>query len=230
MSNKKIKDMPENQRPRERWVEHGPKALLDSELIALFLRNGNQNESVIEVAENLLREIGGIEELKHASIGKLTNIRGIGKAKAILLLAAFELVDRVNPKKKKKILTPTTISKPHHCFKLMKDRLEGLKQEHFYVISLDVKNQVLSIDEVFKGILDATLVHPREIFGFAVKHSAAGIICVHNHPSGNVTPSVHDIEMTKALVKASKMMQISLIDHIIIGKDDYTSLKTYGCI
>lgn len=214
----KIKDLPEQNRPRERFLKHGPEALSDSELFAIILRTGSPNENVIDMSNRLIKEYG-LNNLFDCSINELQKIKGIGPSKAMQLLAMAELGKRhsqsKNPIKK--------ISCSKDVFDLFHDRLKDKKQEEFYVLMLNSKNNIITEKLITKGILDASIIHPREIFKEAIKHSASKIILVHNHPSGDSNPSNEDLGITKKLEEAGQMVEIKVLDHIIIGKGKWWS-------
>jgi len=221
-------DLPAAERPRERLMVHGADAVSNAELLAIVFRTGSKTQSVVNLAKTVLKQTNGIKHLDEITFNELVKIPGIGPSKAVQLLASIELGKRVSQSIITSKLTAATVMSPKACFELLHHEMRYLKQEHFVVLSLDVKNRLIAKDTVFIGALDATLVHPREVFRTAVKRMAASIICVHNHPSGDATPSEADKYMTKQLMEASLMMDIPLIDHIIIGGNDYTSLKAYG--
>ncbi len=220
-----IRDVPIAERPRERLVQKGAQSLSNQELLAIILRTGTRNESVLQVAQRMLQHFEGLRLLKHATIEELTAIKGIGSAKAIQVLASLELGQRVmqlHPDEKYKILSPEDGANY-----VMED-MRFLNQEHFVAVYLNTKNQVIHKQTVFIGSLNASLVHPREVFKEGIKRSAASLICFHNHPSGDPTPSREDIEVTKRLLESGKILGIDLLDHIIIGDKQYVSLKEKG--
>ena len=225
-----IQELPKEERPRERLVEHGAEYLSNTELLAILLRTGTKNCSAISMARAILKHTEGLKHLNDISIHELTEVEGIGIGKATQLLASIELGKRISRSLTIKQSKLQTIKTPEDCFALLGDEMKYLQQEHFVVLSLDVRQKLLAKDTVFVGALDVSLVHPREIFHMAVKRMAASIICVHNHPGGSIEPSLEDVMMTKQLVEASIIMEIPLLDHIIIGKNDYSSLKAYGHI
>ncbi|MBU0756495.1 MAG: DNA repair protein RadC [Nanoarchaeota archaeon] len=207
----KIKDIPEENRPRERFLKNGPDALSDAELLAVLLGNGTKNENVIDMANRLLSAYG-IASLSSLSFSELMEIKGIGKAKAMQIKAAFELTNRVKQEKK------TYINNASDVFALFRLRLTKKKKENFIVLMLDSKNKVIGEEIVSVGILDSAIIHPREIFNPAIKNSASKIILVHNHPSGDSTPSSEDIEITEKLIEAGNLLSITVLDHVIIGE------------
>ena len=216
----KIKDLPEQNRPRERFLKHGPEALSDSELFAIILRIGSPNENVIDMSNRLINEYG-LNNLFDCSLKELQKIKGIGPSKAMQLLAMAELGKRYsqskNPIKK--------ISQSKDVFDLFHERLKSKTQEEFYVLMLNSKNNVIKEHLVYKGTLDAAIIEPREVFKEALKNSAAKIILIHNHPSGDPKPSDEDVEVTRKINNLGKELNIDLLDHIIIGNENYFSLK-----
>lgn len=228
MSEILIKDLPAEERPRERLREYGVHALSNAELLAIILRTGVKQQSVLGLAKSILKQTKGLKYLNDMSINELTEVPGVGPSKAMQMIASIELGKRVSQLLGSKEEGIQTIKTPEDCFNLLNTEMKYLKQEHFMVLSLDVKQKLIAKDTIFIGMLDASLVHPREVFRMAVKRMAASIICVHNHPSGDVNPSMADVMITKQLVEASMMMDIPLLDHVIIGRDSYGSLKAYG--
>lgn len=217
-----IRDLPAMERPRERMIKQGAHALSSSELVAILLRTGSNRQSALQLAQSLLSEIEGIENLQQITIEELTAIHGIGHAKAVQLLAAVELGRRVRE------LVPATkyaIRMPQDAASYVSDDLRHLQQEHFVVLLLDTKNCVVSQELITVGTLNSSIVHPREVFRPAIKKSVSAIILVHNHPSGDSTPSKEDIEVTKRLIKAGQLIGIDVLDHVIIGGSGYTSLR-----
>jgi len=222
-----IKDFPEEDRPRERFEKNGPESLSNHELIALLLRTGTKDESVLQLANRLLAHFEGLRLLKDATLDEITAIKGIGKAKAIQVLAAVEIGRRVaNLAYNDRYV----IRSPEDGANYVMHDMRFLSQEHFVCIYLNTKNQVLHKKTVFIGSLNASIVHPREVFKEALRRSAASIICAHNHPSGDPTPSREDIEVTKRLLECGKLLGIDLLDHIIIGENKFVSMKEKGYV
>lgn len=217
-----IKEIPVEERPRERFIKYPIAAISDIELIAIILRTGSNSESVIELSKRVLYKHKTLKDLSSVRVSDLTKTRGIGKAKAVQLLAAIELGKRVT---KESFDALDKLHSPANVFEYMKDELEMKTQEHFIALYLNTKGELVHQKTLFIGSLNVSLVHPRELFKYAVLNSAATIIIVHNHPSGDPTPSPQDIDLTKMLHKNSIMMDIEIIDHIIIGKDKYYSFK-----
>lgn len=220
-----LKDFPKDERPRERFIKLGPQNLSNQELIAIILRTGTKAESVIQLAQRLIKEFEGLRMLKDATLEELTKIKGIGKAKAIQLLAAVELGRRINSLTNEERYA---IRSPENGANYVMDEMRFLNQEHFVCLYLNTKNQVIHKQTIFIGSLNASIVHPREVFREAFRRSAASIICLHNHPSGDPTPSREDIEVTRRLKECGRMIGIEILDHIIIGDKKYVSLKEKG--
>lgn len=220
-----IRDYPKEERPRERFLQDGPQSLSNQELLALLLRTGSREESVLQLSGRLINSFKGLRLLKEASVEELTVINGIGEAKAIQILASVELGRRINNLNDQ---DRYVIRSPEDGANYCMEEMRFLSQEHFVCLYLNTKNQVLQKTTVFIGSLNASIVHPREVFKEAFKRSAASIICLHNHPSGDPSPSREDIEVTKRLVECGKIIGIEVLDHIIIGEHKYVSLKEKG--
>jgi len=220
-----IRDVPREERPRERLLKYGAEHLSNQELIAILLVSGTRDESVMSLAHRVLMHFEGIKLLNEATIEELTAIKGIGPAKGVMILAAIELGRRLNSFKPIEL---TTIRSPKDGANYVMEEMRTLNQEHFVVLFLNTKNEVIHQQTIFIGSLNSSIVHPREVFREAVKRSAASIICFHNHPSGDPTPSQEDIHVTRRLVDSGKMMGIEVLDHIIIGDRKFISLKEKG--
>jgi len=214
----KILEMEKNSRPRERLQEFGVESLSDAELLAIILRTGTRAENVIDMSNRLIA-LYGIDELFNCTISELEKIKGIGKGKAMQLLAVSELGKRIRLKEKRK----EKIKTAKDVFCLFEEKLKYEKQEFFYVILLNTKNNILSIQKISQGILDASIIHPREIFKPAIRNSASRIILIHNHPSGDPTPSEEDLDITKKLKESGELIGIEVLDHVIIGDGRYWS-------
>ena len=216
----KIHDMPKEGRPRERFLKHGPETLSDAELFAILLRTGTINENVIDMSNRLIAEYG-LDKLFECSLKELQQIKGIGPSKAMQILSIAEITKRHNSSKKpiKKITCAEDV------FNLYHDRLKDEKQEHFIILMLNYQNNIISDEIISKGILDATITDSREIFKPAIRNSASKIILIHNHPSGDAHPSKEDIVAIKNFDKSGKILDISILDHIIFGRESYWSLK-----
>ncbi len=213
----KIKDLPLAERPRERLINYGVESLSNEELLAILLKTGTVNYSAKSLAQNVLKNIDNMNNIR---INNLLSIKGIGVTKACTLIASFELGKRLN----NKVTTlKNKFNNPKMIFDYYQTRLKELKQEHFYAIYLDSKNKIIDDKLLFVGTVNASLVHPRDIFKEAYILNAASIICIHNHPSGNPIPSNEDIILTKNLSEIGILMGIKIVDHIIIGENNYYS-------
>ena len=218
----KLKNIPESERPRERFLKYGKENLQTSELISIILNTGTKDKSVIELSNNILNSINDVSDLKDITLNKLKNIDGIGNVKAIKLLCAIELGKRVYYDKK---IIKIKLNDANKVFNYMKDKFNDNNQEYFYALYLDSKKNLIDKKLLFIGTLNQSIVHPREIFKHAYLLSASSIICVHNHPSGDSNPSKEDIILTKNLIEIGILQGIKIIDHVIIGKDYYSFLE-----
>ncbi len=216
----KLKNLPKSERPREKLVKYGKENLSDSELLAIILKTGTYDLNVIDVAHSLLKEIVNITNLKYISLNSLKKIKGIGEAKAIELLALTELSKRIyynlNDKKIK-------LSNPKVIYEQNKYLFDGLKQEHFYALYLNNKKELIERKLLFMGTINKSVVHPREVFKEAYRLSASSIICMHNHPGGDLFPSPEDIKITQALIEIGNLNGIPVVDHLIITSGGYYS-------
>ncbi len=217
-----IKEMPYKQRPRERFIYYGKEALKDEELIAILLRTGTKAHGVLALANQVCSKYDSLKSLSQASIDELTTIRGLGEAKAIQVLAAIELGRRIAQAQFDK---PTRLTNPEGVYQYMRHYLESALQEEFHALYLNTKGGLIKAVKLFFGSLASAVVHPREVFKYAVKLSAASVILVHNHPSGDPNPSENDVKLTKVMVENGELMGIDVHDHIIIGHDAYVSLR-----
>jgi DNA repair protein RadC len=226
-----IREMAPNERPRERLKERGATALGDAELIAILLRTGTKGQSAVQLAQRLLKDLGSLEELARLPLETIAKVKGVGETKAIQLKAAFELARRLSESSRGKQAIITT---PEDAAAVMREDMRTLDREHFGVLLLNTKNGLIKKCPVSRGSLNASIVEPREVFKDAIAASAASMILVHNHPSGDPTPSSEDISITKRLVKAGELLNISVLDHIILGhratgrEQDFVSLKELG--
>jgi len=230
----RAKDLPVALQPREKFDRVGPENLSDSDLLALLLRTGTTGLNVVELAELLLMQYGSLSALSRASAAELQKIHGIGKEKAKILKAALEMGRRLV---QENVGENPRITSPEEVASVLRERARGLDREVFWVLLLNIKNRLIAPPaEVSKGTLNSSLIHPREIFKPAIQHSAANLILSHNHPSGDPSPSAQDIKITKTLIEAGKTMEISVLDHIIIGRktregtDDFLSLRESGLV
>ncbi|EAX48113.1 DNA repair protein RadC [Thermosinus carboxydivorans Nor1] len=222
-----LKELPEEERPREKLLAKGPAALSNVELLAILLRTGTKNQSVMRLAEGLLAMQDGLAKVSRLTAQELSKIKGIGAAKAVTLVAAMELGKRLASLE---AMQRAVIRSPQDIRDLMMPRLRYETKEHFVALLLSTKNHVLAMPVISVGSLNASLVHPRELFREAINHSAAAVILVHNHPSGDPTPSREDIEITGKMVQAGEILGIAVLDHVIIGDGKYVSLKEKGII
>lgn len=212
--------MPEDSRPRERLLKFGKENLSDAELLALILEKGTKKENVIEMSNRLINKYG-LDKLAECSLKELQEVNGIGQAKAMQILALFELNKRNLLSNKPR----TFISSAKAVYDLMKEKLKDEKQENFIVLLLNNRNYYISEVLVAKGILDSSIIDSREVFKPAIRNSASRIILVHNHPSGDSSPSPEDKEVTEKLIEAGELLGIKVLDHVIIGRDSYWSWK-----
>lgn len=224
MKDNTIKEMLESERPRERMMSLGTNNLSNEELISIILKTGTSGYSVKTLSRNILSELDDITSLKDMTINRLTKIKGIGKVKAIELLSAIELGKRVYYANEQK---EVVLNNSRKIFEYFKNIFTYEKQENFYALYLDTKSKLISFKLLFKGTLNSSTVHPREVFKYAFLESAASVIVIHNHPSGDISPSIQDIEVTESLMKIGSIIKIPVIDHIIIGKDKYYSFYEY---
>lgn len=227
----KIKDLPLHERPRERMEAFGPEALRDSELIAILLRTGLQGLSAVQIADELVRKFTSLQNLAQASIDQLIQIKGIGKDKAIALKSAFTLAQRMAREIRRE---SPALDCPERIADLLREENRFLEVEHFQIVMMNTKNRLIRVEPISKGTLDATLAHPRDVFRPAIMANAASIALVHNHPSGDPTPSEADIRITRDLIRAGKLLKIEILDHIILGTKtdtrhrDFVSLREMG--
>lgn len=222
-----IRDVPEEERPRERMIRLGADVLSNAELIAILLRTGTSSESVVELGTRVLSQTGGLRGLVGITFNELTQFRGIGPAKAVQLLAGIELGRRISQMVPEERIA---IRSPGDAARFVMEEMRHLTQEHFVCLFLNTKNRVIDKECIFIGSLNTSVVHPREVFREAIRRSAAGVICIHNHPSGDPSPSREDLDVTARLVEAGRIVGIELVDHLIIGDGCYISLKEKGVI
>ncbi len=220
-----LKALPEEERPRERLMQHGSEALSTCELLAILLTSGTQNRSALELAADLLSTFGSLQTLQEASITELKQVKGIGNAKAIQLKAAFALLQRLEQKK-----LGASLLSPEAVYRYIKSHFFSQKVEQLLIVTRDVKRNCTHAEVIAKGTLTELPVHPREIFHTAIRHQAHTFILAHNHPSGDPTPSIQDHEMTSQLLAASRLIGIELADHLILGRDTYFSFFEKGLL
>jgi DNA repair protein RadC len=220
-----LRDVPHDERPRERMQQFGAQALSNAELLAILLRTGTFAESAVRLAQKILIEAGSLRNLVDMSKDQLMTIKGIGPAKALQIQASIELGRRLA---RTSMSDTITIRSPQDVSTYLMEDLRYLQKEHFVCLFLNTKNHVIGQETLSMGSLNASIVHPREVFRAAIKRSSASIICVHNHPSGDPTPSPEDIQMTARLVEAGQIIGIEVLDHIILGDQNFVSLKEKG--
>ena len=221
-----IHDLPVSERPRERLQKFGVAALSGQEILALILGRGVAGESVIVTAQRLLSQFGNLGGIANASVEEVSQVKGIGLAKASQIKAAFELANRLEGYAD--LGDKPVVKTPEEVASLVKGRLRGKKKEYFLALLLDTRNQLIKVSEISIGSLDTNIVHPREVFKEAISASAASVIFVHNHPSGDPEASEDDISLTKRLAKAGEIVGIEVLDHIIIGDKQHLSIKGKG--
>ena len=221
-----IRDLPQGERPRERLKLHGAKHLNNTELIAILLRTGMTGENVISLSSRVLTALGGLAGLGRSNFTELCSQRGLSEAKACQLLAAIELGRRfVSLAPEERVV----INSPQDVANLLTAEMAVLDQEHLKALLLNTKNEVLGIREIYVGNVNSSVVRPAEVFRPAVRDNATSVIVVHNHPSGDPTPSSEDVSITRALVEAGKMMAVEVLDHLVIGSGNrFVSLKEAG--
>jgi DNA repair protein RadC len=220
-----IHQWPLSERPRERLLQDGPEVLSDAQLLAILLRVGRQDSSAVEVAMDLLRQLDGLQGLSNRSVEELCRISGVGPAKAAQLKAAIELGKRVLAAP---LSSGTKIASSADLFRHYYPLLRDLRHEVFKVVLLDAKHAIIREETVSEGSLTISIVHPREVFNLAVRESAAAVIFVHNHPSGDPGPSEEDRALTARLVAAGELLGIHVLDHVIVGDGRYTSFADRG--
>ena len=219
----KIKDLPKIDRPREKLEKYGPERLSNSELLAILLRTGSKGINVVELSNKILKKFSS-EGISKANIKELKNTFGLGSAKACEIVACFELGRRLLQNKQS-----TLLLSPQDVWEELKD-IRDNKKEHFVIFFLDARNQEIKREVISIGSLNANLIHPREVFEPAVRHLAAQIIVAHNHPSGDPEPSEEDLEITHRLVETGKVLDIEILDHVIVTKEKFLSMKQKGIL
>jgi len=220
-----VRDMPKQERPRERLQRLGPDALSSQELLALIIGRGVSKRSVLDIAHELLRRFGSVHGMSKASIEELSKIHGVGIAKSAQIKAAFELAKRQDLEND---IPKFTVNNPETLVKAIRATIQDKAKEHFKLVLLNTRNKVTGIMPISVGTLNASLVHPREVFKEAIQGSASSVILVHNHPSDDLEPSEEDIKLTRRMVEAGKILGIEVLDHIIITRHDFLSLKSRG--
>lgn len=221
----RITDLERSDRPRERLIAYGPEVLSNAELIAILLRTGTGGANAIQLGQRLLKEFGGLPGLQRAPFRALRRVRGVGQAKACQIKAAVEIGRRIadtSPADK------PVIRSPEDAAALLMYEMSALEQEHLRVLLLDTRNRVTEVCEVYRGSLNSSLIRVAEIFRDAVRANAASVIIVHNHPSGDPTPSPEDVSVTRAIIEAGRLLDVEVLDHLVIGQGRFVSLKAKG--
>jgi DNA repair protein RadC len=226
-----IRDMPASQRPRERLVAQGADSLKPSDLIAILLRTGLKGVSAVQVGEQLMARFGSLENLARASLEDLRKVKGVGRDKAIALQAAFTLARKMAEELRREL---PLVETPEQVAQLMREDCRVREVEQFQVLLLNTRRRLIRLELVSQGTLDTVHTHAREVFRAAIAANAAAVVLVHNHPSGDPTPSEADIKVTRDLIRAGQLLKIDVLDHIIIGRKtaerpkDWASLKELG--
>ena len=227
----KIKDQPVNERPRERLAAKGPGALSNAELIAILLRTGLKGANAVELGQQLLYRFGSLQALARASIADLQKVKGIGRDKAVTLLAAFTLASKMAEELQDE---SPVLDNPEAVLRLLREKNLVKHVETLQVLLLNTRRRLIRVEEVADGTIDTLLVHAREVFRHAIAANASAIVLAHNHPSGDPTPSEADIKVTRDLIRAGQLLKIDVLDHVIIGRategraKDYASLRELG--
>lgn len=234
LSSYRVCDMPSRQRPREEMERLGVSNVSDHVLLAIVLRSGVRGVNVVDLARDLINRYGSLTNLARASIDELADTKGLGKVKAQVLAATLQLAKRLT---EESIPGTYTVRSPMDAVRLLREETRTLEEEVFWTLLLDAKNHLkVPPQNITKGLLDASLVHPREVFRPAIKSSSAAVVLVHNHPSGDPTPSAEDVRITKQLVEAGRIVDIRVLDHVIIGAAsaqkgaDFLSLRETGLV
>ena len=224
-----VRDLPKEDRPREKLIDRGAAALSDTELLAILLRTGTPSVSVLHLAEEVLAKYRdkGLVAIMNMSPQEIATVHGVGLAKAATIVAAVELGRRLSTRAAQKT---EKIEGPEDAARYMMPMLRYEQKEHFLVMLLDVRNRVIATSTISVGGLTSSIAHPREVFREAIRHSAAALILVHNHPSGDPSPSREDIQLTRQMMKAGDVMGIPVLDHIILANDDFLSIKEANCL
>jgi len=231
MTSMRLKDQPASERPRERLVALGPDALSHAELVAILLRTGLQGTNAVDIGRQLLQKYGSLGLLAQASIEDLQAVKGIGPDKAVTLVAGFTLARKMAQELRSE---SPVLDTPERIVDLLREENRVYEVEHFQVVLLNTRRKLTEVVKISQGTLDTLLVHPREVFKPAIAANAAAIVLVHNHPSGDPTPSEADIKVTRDLIRAGQLLKIEVLDHIIIGRrtqerqKDYSSLRELG--
>lgn len=224
-----VRDLPKEVRPREKLLQYGASALSDIELLAILLRTGTTSKSVLHLAEDVLAQYKdkGLAAIMHISPQEIASIHGIGLAKAATVIAAVELGRRLSERAAR---TLEKVEGPEDVARYVIPSLRFEQKEHFLAMFLDIRNRILTLSTISVGSLTSSIAHPREVFREAIRYSAASVILVHNHPSGDPAPSREDIQLTKQMMKAGEIMGIPVLDHVVVAGDNFVSLKEANCL
>ena len=229
--NLRLKDQPESERPRERLAELGPDALSHAELIAILLRTGLKGANAVEIGKQLLAKFGSLQALALASLEDLCRVKGIGRDKAVTLMAAFALAKKMAAELR---IESPVLDQPEAIATLMREDCRLRTVETFQIVLLNTRRRLIRVEPVTDGTLDTLLVHPREVFRAAIAANAAALVLVHNHPSGDPSPTEADIKVTRDLIRAGQLLKIEILDHVILGRatterpKDWASLRELG--
>jgi DNA repair protein RadC len=231
VSSSRLKDQPIGERPRERLVERGAAALSAAELIAILVRTGLQGTNAVDIGKQLIQKFGSLGAMARASVDDLQCIRGIGRDKAVTLVAAFTLGSKIAEELQRE---SPVLDNPTAIAELLREQNRTKNVETFQILLLNTRRRLIRVEQVSQGLLDTILVHPREVFKSAISANAAAIVLVHNHPSGDPTPSEADIKVTRDLIRAGQLLKMEVLDHVILGTatmdrpKDYSSLRELG--
>jgi DNA repair protein RadC len=226
-----MRDMPLEERPRELLAAKGADALKNSDLIAILLRTGTKGRSAVQLAQELLGKFDSLDKLSRASIEELRQVKGVGRDKAVALKSAFTLARRMAMEISRE---SPTLDTPERIAELLREENRPLEVENFQVVLLNTRRKLIRVERISQGTLDTILVHPREVFKFAIAANAAAVVLAHNHPSGDPTPSEADIKVTRDLIRAGQLLKIEVLDHVILGRPtqerpkDFVSLRELG--
>jgi DNA repair protein RadC len=226
-----MRELPLEERPRELLAAKGADALKNSDLIAILLRTGTKGRSALQLAQELLSKFDSLDKLSRATIEELRQVKGVGRDKAVALKSAFTLARRMATEISRE---PPTLDTPERIAELLREENRPLEVENFQVILLNTRRKLIRVERISQGTLDTILVHPREVFKFAIAANAAAVVLAHNHPSGDPTPSEADIKVTRDLIRAGQLLKIEVLDHVILGRPtqerpkDFVSLRELG--
>jgi DNA repair protein RadC len=230
-STSRLKDQPVSERPRERLIAHGASALSHAELLGILLRTGLRGRNAVEIGKELVQKFGSLSALARASVDDLCQVRGIGRDKAVTLVAAFAIASKMAEELQ---WESPVLDTPEGVARLLREQNRLMNVETFQILLLNTRRRLIRVEQVSQGSLDTLLVHPREVFNSAVSAHASAIVLAHNHPSGDPTPSEADIKVTRDLIRAGQLMKIEVLDHIILGRatlerpKDFCSLRELG--